>query len=129
MFLLIHVLQHDLTIINQYYIILCMTDFDAQKWSNEFPKELTCNKTFLGNILKESETHLFLCVLKKIIFFKWIFPRLVSQTTTFRYFFPKFSVYKRGMFSSDNLLFYSGMPLYDFSREINIIPVGILRIN
>ena len=45
--------NNNLSIINQHYITLCTTVFVGQKWSNEFPEQLTCNKIFLDKRVKE----------------------------------------------------------------------------
>ena len=81
-----------------------------------------------------SETRLFIWVLK-FIFFRWIFQKIVSKTTTFIYFFPKkinFFLYKRDMVSAKNLIFYWGMLLCDFGKclgEITIVLPGTVRVN
>ena len=84
----------------------------VRKALKKFQNDL-CDKSFLSNILKvwfnvpspQWDILVSLGLKQKFIFVRWIFPKFVSETTLFIYFFPKFSVDKRCMIFSVNLPF------------------------
>ena len=55
--------------------------------------------------------------------------KFVSQKTLFMYFFPKFSVYKRCMISSENLFFQRSMLLDNFRYQHDIRDEQILQFS
>ena len=72
-------------------------------WFNESSPQWD---TFVSSVLKQ-----------KFVFLRWIFSKVVSQTTSFMYFFSKFYVDKRYMISSENLLFWGSMLLDNFCKD------------
>ena len=85
-----------------FYIIKMKLPEFLRNFQNDFFCDIL--KVWFNALSLQWDAFVSLDLKQKFVFFWWIFPNFVSHMTSLIYFFPKFSVDKRYMISSENLL-------------------------